>query len=85
MNYTPTEWRDRAVERPRNYRATSNPDGTITLTPEPGTVHEEGTPVNAARMNNIENGLVMLDNARVVVSAEEPPGLKEGQLWLKVV
>jgi len=35
-----------------------NPDGTVTLTPAPGTVVQEGTPVNAANLNKIEQGFV---------------------------
>ena len=85
MNYSKTDWRDRAVERPRTYRVTNNPDGTITLSPEPGTVYEPGTPVNALRLNNIESGLELLDDARVVFAEAEPPDLKAGQLWLRIV
>ncbi len=35
-----------------------NDDGTITLIPAPGVVVQEGTPVNAANLNNLEQGLV---------------------------
>ena len=58
MNYTPTEWKDRVVEKPRTFNMQQNPDGTITLIPAPGTVVQEGTPVNAANLNKIEQGLV---------------------------
>jgi hypothetical protein len=54
MPYTPTVWQDRIVEKPRTYTLTNNPDGTVTLTPAPGTVVQEGTPVNAIRLNNLE-------------------------------
>lgn len=50
-------WKDRIVERPRTYEKIENPDGTITLTPSPGQVIQEGTPVNAENMNNIEQGI----------------------------
>lgn len=85
MSYQPTEWRDRAVERLRTYHVTNNPDGTITLTPEPGTVHEPGTLVNAVRLNNIENGIELLDAARIVFSEIEPADLKVGQLWCRII
>lgn len=58
MAYQKTNWKDRAVERPRTYRMQQNPDGTVTLIPEPGTVYEAGTPVNAPNMNKIEQGIV---------------------------
>lgn len=57
MAYTPTNWKDRVVEKPRTYRMQDNGDGTITLIPEPGTIYELGTPVNAANLNKLENGL----------------------------
>jgi hypothetical protein len=57
MAYTKTNWQDRVVEKPRTYSVTNNPDGTMTLTPAPGTVVQEGTPVNATNMNKIETGV----------------------------
>ncbi|WP_025852790.1 pyocin knob domain-containing protein [Paenibacillus ehimensis] len=57
MAYTPTIWVDRLVQYPGRYRVTENGDGTITLTPEPGTVTATGTPVSAANMNHIEQGI----------------------------
>lgn len=54
MAYTKTTWKDRVVQKPNTYTTVTNPDGTITLVPAPGTVTEEGTPVNAANMNNLE-------------------------------
>ena len=57
MSYTPTVWKDRVVEKPRTFTMQDNGDGTITLMPAPGTVVQEGTPVNATNLNNIEQGL----------------------------
>jgi hypothetical protein len=57
LSYTPTEWQDRIVEKPRTYHVQNNPDGTITLIPAPGTVIQEGTPVNAANLQPIEDYL----------------------------
>lgn len=57
MSYQPTVWKDRVVEKPRTFDVTNNPDGSITLEPKPGTVLQEGTPVNAANMNKLEQGL----------------------------
>ena len=58
MSYEPINWKDRIVEKPRTYYIQNNPDGTITLIPAPGTVVQEGTPVNAANLNKMEQGLV---------------------------
>lgn len=57
MSYEPTVWKDRIVERPRTFQVQNNPDGTITLIPAPGTVVQEGTPVNATNLNKLEQGL----------------------------
>lgn len=60
MSYNPTKWQDRVVERPRTFDLAENPDGSITLIPKPGTVIQEGTPVNAGNMNKIETKLLSL-------------------------
>ncbi len=52
-----TMWKDRAVQKPRTYRQTGNADGSVTLTPEPGTIYEAGTPVNAAQLERMEQGI----------------------------
>lgn len=65
MAYSKTNWVDRAVENPRTYRMQNNPDGTVTLIPEPGVVYEPGTPVNAPNLNKIEQG---------IADAETPAG-----------
>lgn len=57
MSYSPTNWKDRIVERPRTFQVQNNPDGTMTLIPAPGTVVQEGTPVNATNLNKLEQGL----------------------------
>ena len=57
MAYEPTIWKDRVVEKPRTFNIINNPDGTVTLVPAPGVVVEEGTPVNAANLNKLEQGL----------------------------
>ena len=55
MDYTKTNWKDRVVEHPRRYKDQN--DNVYTLTPEPGEITEEGTPVTAQRLNNIEDEL----------------------------
>lgn len=57
MAYTKTVWQDRAVSAPNDYTATGAVTGTVTLVPKPGTVTQAGTPLNAANLNNLENGV----------------------------
>jgi hypothetical protein len=54
MAYTPTNWENREVERPRTYIMTDNPDGTVTLTPSEGTIFSAGTPLDATNLNKME-------------------------------
>jgi hypothetical protein len=54
MAYTPTNWENREVEKPRTFIMTENGDGTITLTPSEGTVFVAGTPLDAANLNKME-------------------------------
>jgi len=58
LSYEPINWKDRIVEKPKTYHVQNNPDGTITLIPAPGTVVQEGTPVNAANLNKMEQAIV---------------------------
>jgi hypothetical protein len=57
MAYIKRTWEDRAVEFPRRYDQTIGADGKVTLVPAPGEVAKAGTPLNAANMNAIEEGL----------------------------
>jgi|GEM_PF-3584479 len=61
MAYTKTVWKDRVVQNPRTYTKTDNADGSITLTPKPGVITEEGTPISASNMNKIENAVESID------------------------
>lgn len=54
MAYTPTNWENREVEKPRTYIMTDNGDGTITLTPAEGQIFSAGTPLDAVNLNKIE-------------------------------
>lgn len=51
-------WKDRIVQYVRRFTQQNNADGTITLIPAPGTVTQEGTPVNAAMLNAMEADIV---------------------------
>lgn len=55
--YTKINWQDHIVERPRTYTIMHNQDGTITLTPVPGTIVQQGTAMSAANFNHMENGI----------------------------
>lgn len=61
MAYTKTEWKDQVVENPRTYSMRDNGDDTVTLLDAFGTVTELGTPVNAANMNHIEDGIAAVE------------------------
>lgn len=62
MAYVKKVWQDRTVEKPLTFVLQSNGDGTTTLVPSEGSIIQAGTPLTAANMNNIENGLETLDN-----------------------
>lgn len=70
MAYTKTIWEDRYIETPNKYVLTENQDNTVTLTESTGTVYTEGTEVNAANMNNIENGLEDVDTRVTTLEAD---------------
>ena len=48
------EVKDRLVQYPRRFRMVDLGDGIIELTPEPGTVQEEGTPIDKALFDSIK-------------------------------
>jgi hypothetical protein len=55
--YSKTTWIDRIVEFPNRFTKSSESASAVTLTASPGTVTEAGTPLNAANLNNIEQGI----------------------------
>ncbi len=57
MVYVKTVWSDRVVEKPMTYTQVTNQDGTITLSPAEGAITSAGTPLTAANLNNMENGI----------------------------
>lgn len=58
MNYKRTNWQDHVTEHENRYREVDNGDGTITHEPIEGEVIQQGTPINAANLNNMEEGIV---------------------------
>lgn len=57
MGYMKNTWVDRIVQFPRRFRKSNEADDLLELTPEPGTVTAVGTPVNAALLNHMEQGI----------------------------
>lgn len=74
MTYEPIGFKNKVVERPRTYFLQENPDGSFTLIPAPGEVYEEGTPLNAANLNKLEQGLVT-HRAEDVTQGKTPHGI----------
>ena len=65
--YEPIDWKDHAVERPRTYRPIYNEDDTILLVPEEGMVWQQGTPLSAANLNHMDQGIINNDARLPVV------------------
>lgn len=58
-----TVWVDHVVEKPHTYKETDNHDGTKTFADAFGKVIQQGTPINAANLNRLENTLQYLHAA----------------------
>ena len=61
MLYTKTKWEDRVVQYPNRYDKSEETATQVTLVANPGTVTQQGTPLNAANLNKIENAIEELD------------------------
>lgn len=72
MPYTKTTWQDRQVEHPNRYNKLSENSTEVVLTPSPGNVLRQGTPISAANMNKIEQGIA--DATTKAEAAETPAG-----------
>ncbi len=55
--YNKLLWKDHFATPSSTFRIQENGDGTITLIPA-GEVIQQGTPINAANLNNIEDGIL---------------------------
>ncbi|BBI32374.1 hypothetical protein [Cohnella abietis] len=69
MAYTKTTWKDRVVQFARRFKKTGETSTEVTLTQDPGTVTEAGTPVNAAALNKMEQGIA---DAHTIAEAALP-------------
>ena len=65
-------WLDHSAQRPRTYMITQNGDGTVTLTPVQGTIYQQGTPLSAANLNNIEDRIDWLNTFKLEKLWENP-------------
>lgn len=78
MAYEKQTWEDRQVENPLTFTQTNNLDGSITLTPYPGTVQSEGSKMSAERFNHMEEGIygnsVSVDEMKWVLLYENEKG-----------
>lgn len=69
-----TNWQDHRPQKPRTYTMTDNGDGTVTLIPAQGTIYQQGTPLNAANLNNIEDRIdMMMDSCLELLWQNETP------------
>ena len=68
MAYVKNVWEDRAVEFPRRFDELRDEEGHVTLIPAPGTVAQEGTGINAERLNHMEEGIA---NAMTAEAGEQ--------------
>ena len=84
MAYTPTEWTNREVEKPRTYVMTDNGDGTITLTPSEGKVFATGTPLDATNLNKMEQQIASNDSA-LANKLDKAGGTMTGNVTLPVL
>jgi hypothetical protein len=62
MAYIKTNWTDRQVQNPMTFTASGAVTGSVTLTPNEGTIINAGTPITSANLNNIENGIANVDS-----------------------
>lgn len=70
MAYVRKQWVDRSVQFPGRYAKSGESSTLVTLTESPGTVTQAGTPLNAANMNNIEDGIEERATWEAMYSAE---------------
>lgn len=69
MSFTKRDVKDRVVQYPRRYKLVEVSDGIYDLIPVTGIVTEEGTPINKAYLQPIEDGL---DNALEILPEKAP-------------
>lgn len=92
MAFEPILWKDRQIERPNTFRMKTNPDGTITLVPVPGTVFQQGTALSAQTLNLMQDKIKqefntvatqLAENVKLIISKTEPTIINNNTFWLE--
>lgn len=78
-------WKDHVVERPRTFSEASNSDGTKTLTPAPGEVKQQGTPMSATNFNTMEEAIQHISNAYDMMVTTYQAELREAKKRIKTL
>lgn len=82
MAYTKTTWKDRLVEFANRFAKSNETATSVTLTPDPGTITEAGTPLSAANLNKIEQGIADAHSSidTHAARADNPHGVTAAQV-----
>jgi hypothetical protein len=70
MAYAKTTWVDRIVQFSNRFTKTNESSGSVDLTPFTGTVAQAGTPLSAANMNKMEQGIYDAYNTAMPLQRE---------------
>jgi|SanBayMetagenome_1026888.scaffolds.fasta_scaffold27195_3 hypothetical protein len=55
--YETTNWTNRTVEFPNRFIKSGESGTDVTLTPNPGTITNVGTPISSTNLNKLERGV----------------------------
>ncbi|MBU5312209.1 hypothetical protein KQI38_09235 [Tissierella carlieri] len=83
--YEKVEFTDHITERPGAYREVPLPDGSILHVPDEGEILEEGTPVNARTLGQMDNAIYelskiigeIISNRNSIIITENPPAISD--------
>lgn len=83
MAYTKQTWVDRVVQYVRRFSAVEEAgSGYVLFTPQPGTVTEAGTPVDASRLNHMETGIEDAHAAILAMGNLDTDEVATGMTWI---
>ena len=71
-------WKDEVVEHPGRYKEVTNTDGTVDHVKAPGEIIQAGTPINAANLNCMDEGI----QEAALIGAEAIRSLRQTELAL---
>lgn len=79
--YSPSLWKDRISQNPGQFSATGSVPGNVTLTLYDNPT-QAGTPVTAARMNNMEEGIYLSTQlySDAIQGTTQTPSFTNGQI-----